>query len=101
MKLADYLNAFTWSQADLAREADVSTQTVARALKGHTIARRNANKIIAALDRKWQANGGKGHISQASIRGLKVAELQRKRPRHIVDGESSAADDTEEERPPG
>lgn len=90
MKLADYLNAFSWSQADLAREADISTQTVARALKGHVIARRNANAIVTAINRRWQLGGGKGHISLASIRGLKVAELQRsgsKKPKHSTQEE--------------
>jgi hypothetical protein len=41
--------------------------------------RRNAEKIIAALDRKFQAGGAKGHIVMGSIKGLQIAELQRKK----------------------
>ncbi len=78
MKLADYMDNFGWSQAELAYEADVSVQTVARALAGETLSRRNAVKIVETLENKWQKQGLKGHITLASIRGLKVAELTRK-----------------------
>ena len=84
MMLADYLNMFSWGQADLAREAEVSTHTVSRALNGEKIARRNAQKIVEALDRKFQGQGAKGHIAMGSIKGLKIAELQRKKPRQQV-----------------
>ena len=79
MRLADYLNTFGWSQVDLAREAEISTQTVARALSGKTISRRNAARIATALNKKWQDQGSKGNITLASIRGLQIAALQRKR----------------------
>jgi transcriptional regulator with XRE-family HTH domain len=80
VKLADYMDNFGWSQAELAREADISAQTVARALAGETLSRRNAVKIVEAIERKWQNQGLKGHITLASIKGLKVADLQRKAP---------------------
>jgi hypothetical protein len=79
LTLADYLYRFAWSQADLAREADVSAHCVQRALAGEKIARRNAQKIVNALDRKFQTQGPKGHITLASIHGLQIAESQRKR----------------------
>lgn len=79
LKLADFLNMFSWGQVDLAREAGVSPHCVSRALKGERIARRNALKIVEALDRKFQAQGAKGHITMGSIKGLQIAELQRKK----------------------
>lgn len=78
MKLADYLDMFLWSQADLAREADISTHCVSRAINGKRIARRNAQKILEALNRQFQAQGGKAFIGMASIKGLQIADLQRK-----------------------
>jgi hypothetical protein len=80
MRLADYLDMFTWSQADLAREAEVSTHCVSRAINGKRIARRNAQKIIDALNRKFAAQGAKAYIGMGSIKGLQIAELQRKKP---------------------
>lgn len=94
MKLADYLNNYGWSQADLAREADISPQTVARALAGETLSRRNAAKIVEALDRKWETHA-KGHLTLASIRGLKVAELTRKTSSRIKQSEETASEHTE------
>jgi transcriptional regulator with XRE-family HTH domain len=93
MKLADYLNNYGWSQADLAREADISPQTVARALAGETLSRRNAAKIVDALDRKWQTHA-KGHLTLASIRGLKVTDLRRKTP-GLAKQEETADEHTE------
>ena len=78
MTLAEYLDKFSWSQADLAREADVSAHCVRRALAGEKIARRNAQKIVGALDRKFQTQGAKAHITMGSIKGLQIADLQRK-----------------------
>ncbi len=80
MKLADYLDMFSWSQADLARESDVSTHCVSRAINGKRIARRNAQKILEALNQQFQTQGGKAHISMISIKGLQIADLQRKKP---------------------
>jgi hypothetical protein len=34
MRLSEYLDRYSWSQADLAREADISVACVARALDG-------------------------------------------------------------------
>ncbi len=75
MTLADYLHAFTWSQAELARQADISEHCVRRALAGERISRRNAEKIITALDRRFQAQGAKAHITIGSIQGLALADL--------------------------
>jgi DNA-binding XRE family transcriptional regulator len=56
-KLADYLDMFSWSQADLARAADVSPHCIRRALRGEPIARRNAAKIAAALTERLNGQG--------------------------------------------
>jgi Bacterial regulatory proteins, lacI family len=94
MTLADYLDMFSWGQADLARAADVSAHTVSRALKGEKIARRNAQKIAEALSLQLEAQGGKGHIGLASIKGLKVADLQRKK--HKKPGEPAVQESSDE-----
>ena len=80
MTLAEYLDKFSWSQAELSRQAGVSVHCVQRALAGEKIARRNAEKIVVALDRKFQQQGPRGHIVMGSIKGLQIAELQRKQP---------------------
>ncbi len=97
MKLADYLDMFSWSQADLARAADVSTHCVSRAINGKPIARRNAQKILEALTQQFQAQGGKAHIGMGSIKGLQIADLQRKKPRQHHEKPSTAADPPDEE----
>ncbi len=76
-RLIDYLNAYAWSQAELARRADIAPSTVARALAGNPIARRNADKIVMALEEKHKAIGGPGHIVLASVRGLKITDTHR------------------------
>ena len=81
MRLSEYLNRFSWSQADLAREADISVSSVARALSGQAISRRNANAIIEALDKQHRTLGATGHITLSSVRGLHITELKRKRRR--------------------
>jgi hypothetical protein len=92
MRLADYLNGFSWSQADLARAADISVASVARALNGDAISRRNAQAIITALDKKLQAQGAKGHVTLGSVRGLHVTDLKRRRRRgNSAQGEEVAA----------
>ncbi len=80
MTLAEYLDKFLWSQAELSRQANVSIHCIRRALAGDKITRRNAEKIVGALDRKFQAQGAKGHIVMGSIKGLQIAELHRKKP---------------------
>lgn len=75
--LKDYLDMFSWSQADLAREAQVSTHCVRRALRGEPIARRNASAIADALTARLQSQGVKGTIGVQSIHGLKLADVQR------------------------
>ena len=88
LTLEQYLNRFAWSQAELCRQADVSEGVVRRALNGETIARRNAEKIINALDRKFREKGAQGHIVMGSIKGLQIAELQRKKPNKQTAGKA-------------
>ncbi len=78
MKLSDYLDRFSWSQAELSRQASISIQSVARALKGETITRRNADAIIDALQRKHKELGLKGAITRASVKDLRITPLRRK-----------------------
>jgi ribosome-binding protein aMBF1 (putative translation factor) len=78
LTLAQYLDRFSWSQRELARQAKVSPHCIRRALAGETIARRNADKIVEALDLKFQKQGAKAHITLGSIHGLKIASLTRK-----------------------
>ncbi len=92
LTLEQYLDRFAWSQAELCRQAGVDEGVVRRALRGEKIARRNAEKIVAALDRKFRENGAKGGIAMGSIRGLQIAELQRRKSGKQV---TSPADDPE------
>ena len=87
MRLSDYLDRFAWSQAELARQAGVSPQCVARALAGQTIKRRNAEAIIAAIQRKYKEQGLKGAITLASIKGLHISELRHKQAKQEDAGE--------------
>lgn len=96
MRLADYLNMFAWSQADLAREAGVSTHCVSRAINGKRIARRNAAKMLEALNRRFAEQGGNAYITMASIKGLQIAELTHKKTGRRDHG-SHAADPPEDE----
>lgn len=66
MRLNEYLDMYSWSQADLAREASISVQSVARALEGDTITRRNANSIVAAIDTRWSKQGRPGRRCSVS-----------------------------------
>jgi hypothetical protein len=77
--LDQYLNQFSWSQAQCAREADVSVSVVGRVLKGERISRRNAEKLIRAIDAKLKAQGQKERITLDSVEGLHISELKRKR----------------------
>ncbi len=77
LTLGAYLDHFAWSQAQLAREADCSTTVVSRVLNGETISRRNAEKIVAAIDRKLKLQGVRDRITVESIEGLRIADYQR------------------------
>jgi hypothetical protein len=92
MKLADYLDMFSWSQADLARAAEVSTHCISRAINGKPIARRNAQKILEALTWQFREQGGKGHIGMGSIKGLQIASLQHNATQSRQTKEPLAAD---------
>lgn len=78
MTLIEYLDRFWWTQTQLANEAHVSTHTISRAVCGETISRRNAIKIVEALERKLQSQGTNVHLDVSSIKGLQVAALQSK-----------------------
>ena len=80
-RLADYLDDNSWSQADLARQAGVSTGVVSRALNGGSITRKSAKAIVEALDQAQQSNSTQlraAHVTLASVRGLHITRLQRK-----------------------
>jgi predicted DNA-binding protein (UPF0251 family) len=51
MRLVDYLDTLNWTQTRLAKEADISTSTVKRALNSQAISRDNAIAICEALSR--------------------------------------------------
>ncbi len=85
--LDEYLNQFSWSQAQCAREADVSVSVVGRVLKGDTISRRNAEKLIRAIDAKLKAQGVRERVTLDSLEGLHISQLRRKR-RAASPGES-------------
>ena len=76
MRLAEYLDKLSWSQADLAREANISVSSVARALKGQPVSRRNANAMITALGK-----GTHHQVTLSEVKGLHIAELRRKKSR--------------------
>ena len=48
-RLETYLNDLIWSQAELARRADVSDATIKRALDGLPITKASALKIVKAI----------------------------------------------------
>jgi hypothetical protein len=73
MRLADYLDTLSWSQSDLAKQADISTSTVRRAMKAETISRRNANAICVAISR-----GLKRPIALADVNELHISGLTKK-----------------------
>lgn len=95
-KLVDYLDMFSWSQADLSREAGISAHCVRRALQGEPIARRNAAKIADALTARLQSQGGKGYIGVQGIAGLQVAELQRRKKKQQSDQHLHGAQNEED-----
>ncbi len=72
MRLADYLDTLSWSQTDLAREAEISPSTVARALKAKTILRSNAKAICLALGK-----GLKRPIALSDVNELHITGLSR------------------------
>jgi transcriptional regulator with XRE-family HTH domain len=79
LKLDEYLNQFSWSQAQCAREADVSVSVVGRVLKGERISRRNAEKLVKAIDAKLKSQGVHERVTLDSVDGLIISDLKRKR----------------------
>ena len=92
MRLAEYLDKLSWSQADLAREAGISVSSVARALKGDPISRRNANAIVKAL-----GTGTHHAVTLAEVKGLHITELKRKKAR-AGKGNGQGSQEDEESR---
>ena len=80
MRLGDLLNKFGWSQADLARNAQVSTTTIRRVFLQENISRRNAQKIVDACSAKLHIE-----LSIPDINELHITDYQRpnrqKKPR--------------------
>lgn len=80
MRLGDLLNKFGWSQADLARHAQVSTTTIRRVFLQESISRRNAQKIVEACSEKLHIE-----LSIPDINELHISDYQRpnrqKKPR--------------------
>lgn len=79
--LGEYLDRFSWSQAELARQADVSVSTVGRAMRGDPITRDSAMSIIEALDAKHRQSGGSGHITKRSLRNFHTTPARRRKKR--------------------
>jgi ribosome-binding protein aMBF1 (putative translation factor) len=78
-KLDEYLNQFAWSQTQCAKEADVSVSVIGRVLRGETISRRNAEKLVKAIDAKLKAQGVRERITLDSVADLHISTLTRKR----------------------
>lgn len=72
MRLVDYLDSLNWTQTDLAREADISTSTVKRALKAETVSRKNATAICIALTR-----GMKRPVEMKDVNELHTPKVER------------------------
>jgi transcriptional regulator with XRE-family HTH domain len=81
MRLSEYMDKYSWSQAELARRAGISTQSVARALAGKEISRRNAEAITGAVNAREKTLGAKNSITAADITGLHITRLRRKKKR--------------------
>lgn len=89
MKLAEYLDMLSWSQADLAREAKVSSQSVSRALSGRRISRRVAFNVVAALSK---AIGRK--LMLPEVEGLQVVPLKRRKVARSKKADATSKIDT-------
>lgn len=83
MKLIDYLNQYSWSKADLARNAEISIGSVTSALDGQPIARSSAKRIVDALQLEHERLKRPGVITLASVRGLKITDVKRKKTRLV------------------
>jgi predicted DNA-binding protein (UPF0251 family) len=74
MRLSDYLDRLCWSQADAARKAEVSTQSISRALAGAKVSRKTANALVEAI------GAGMGRkLLLSDIEGLNVVTLRRRK----------------------
>lgn len=83
MKLADYLDIFSWSQKDLAKHAHVSPASVSRALHGDKVSRRIANAMAATISKELGQT-----VRVPDLDGLAVMSLRR-RKKVVVDGDGS------------
>jgi transcriptional regulator with XRE-family HTH domain len=74
MRLVEYLNQLCWSQADLARKAGVSSNSVQRALDGQRLSRRVAAAIVTALG----AGTGKA-LQVKDVSDLRIVTVRRRK----------------------
>jgi DNA-directed RNA polymerase specialized sigma24 family protein len=83
MRLSEYLDRYSWSQAELARRAGISTQSVSRALARQPISRRNAEAIVGAINARERATKGNkaAAITLEDVEGLHITRLRRKKTR--------------------
>jgi transcriptional regulator with XRE-family HTH domain len=72
MRLGDLLNKLGWGQADLSRNAGVSTTTIRRVFLQQSVSRRNAQKMVNTL-------GDALHIPLeiSDINELHISDYQR------------------------
>lgn len=86
LPLGEYLDQLSWSQTDLAREAEISVTVVRRVLAGQPISRRNAKRIVQTLDQQFHALGESNeHMTLASIENIRISALHRKRQDSEID----------------
>jgi transcriptional regulator with XRE-family HTH domain len=78
MRLGDLLNKLAWSQADLARNAGISSTTVRRVLLGQPISRRNAQAICDALGVALRLP-----LETTDINEMHISDYQRKERQKI------------------
>jgi len=72
MRLGDLLNKLGWAQADLARNANISTTTVRRVFLQQSISRRNAQKIVESLSTALRIP-----LETTDINELHISDFQR------------------------
>lgn len=85
LTLEQYLNQLGWSQAQCAREADVSVTVVARVLNHERINRKSAERLVNALNQKLHEQGSREYITLESIDGLVISNLRREKKSLLPD----------------
>jgi transcriptional regulator with XRE-family HTH domain len=79
MRLSEYLDRYAWSQAEFARQAGISTQSVSRALSGHAVSRRSAEAIIVIINAQEKMLGTRRPVLLTDIQDLHITGLQRRK----------------------